>query len=442
MRRITAALLTAVIAHAAAAHGATDSSGLVADLRADIDKMYPDIEKLYIDLHQNPELSLLEEKTAAKLAERMRKLGYEVTTKVGGTGVVAVLKNGAGPTLLVRTDMDALPVLEKTGLPYASKVTMKDAVTGDVVPVMHACGHDVHMASWIGTATILAKRKDLWHGTLVFIGQPAEERIRGAKAMLADGLYTRFPKPDMALALHDHDLTPAGTVGTIPGYIAAAADSVDLTFYGTGGHGAYPHTTVDPIVIAARFVVAVQTVVARENNPFDPAVITVGSFHGGLKHNIISDVVKLELTVRSYKPEVRERLLAAIERIAKAEALAANAPKPPEMKVVESTKATYNDPALTERVLNALGAAIGVENIIHPPAEMGAEDFSEFVNSGIPGVYLQVGAVEPGKFAAWQKGTVTLPSTHSPLFAPDVVPTLKTAILGETVAALEMMTPR
>jgi hippurate hydrolase len=408
-------------------------------LRADIDAMYPDIEKLYTDLHQNPELSLLEEKTAAKLAERMRKLGYEVTSKVGGTGVVAVLKNGAGPTLLIRTDMDALPVLEQTGLSYASKVTQKDAVTGDLVPVMHACGHDVHMASWIGTATILARRRDLWKGTLMFVGQPAEERVRGAKAMLADGLYTRFGKPDIALAFHDHDTTPAGTAGAIPGFIAASADSVDLTFFGTGGHGAYPQDAIDPIVIAARFVVAVQSVVSREISPFDQAVITVGSFHGGLKHNIISDTVKLQLTVRAYKADVRKQLLASIERIAKAEALAGRAPKEPEMKVIESTGATYNDPALTEKVLAALGVALGPQNITHPPAEMGSEDFSEFVAAGVPGVYLQVGAVEPGKFAAWKEGKVKLPSTHSPFFAPDVVPTLKTAVLAETVAALTLL---
>jgi hippurate hydrolase len=411
----------------------------VGSLRADIDAMYPDIERLYIDLHQNPELSLLEERTAAKLAARMKKLGYQVTTKVGGTGIVAILKNGAGPTLLVRTDMDALPVLEQTGLAYASKVTQKDAVTGDLVPVMHACGHDVHMASWIGSATLLAERRDLWSGTLMFIGQPAEERIRGAKAMLADGLYTRFGKPDFALAFHDHDTTPAGTAGTIPGYLAAASDSVDLTFFGTGGHGAYPQDAVDPILIAARFVVAVQEIVSREINPFDQAVITVGSFHGGLKHNIISDTVKLQLTVRSYKPEVREKLLAGIERIAKAEALSGRSPKPPEMKIIESTPATYNDPALTEKVMSALGTALGPENLTRPPAEMGSEDFSEFVAAGVPGVYLQVGAVEPAKYAAYQQGKLKLPSTHSPFFAPDVAPTLKTGILAETVAALTLL---
>ena len=434
MRRLVAVSLVLAGSCAAAVAEVPTSA-----LRADIDTMYPDIERLYIDLHQNPELSLLEEKTAAKLAARMTKLKYQVTPKVGGTGVVAVLKNGAGPTLLIRTDMDALPVLEQTGLPYASKVMQKDAVTGEVVPVMHACGHDVHMASWIGTATILAKRRDLWKGTVLFVAQPAEERVRGAKAMLKDGLYEKFGKPDMALAFHDHDTTPAGTAGTISGYLAAAADSVDLTFYGTGGHGAYPQDAVDPILIAARFVVAVQEIVSREINPFDQAVITVGSFHGGLKHNIISDMVKLQITVRSYKPEVREKLLAGIERIAKAEALAGRSPKEPEMKIIESTPALYNDPALTEKVMTALGAAIGAENLTRPPAEMGSEDFSEFVNAGVPGVYLQVGAAPPAKFAEYKAGKLKLPSTHSPFFAPDVQPTLKTGILAETVAALTLL---
>ena len=400
--------------------------------------LYPQVESLYIDLHKNPELSLHEEKTAAKLAERMRKLGYEVTTNVGGFGIVAILKNGPGPTLMIRTDMDALPVLEQTGLPYASKVTTHDDA-GIEVPVMHACGHDVHMATWIGTATILAKSKDLWKGTLMFIGQPAEERIVGAKMMLEAGLFQKFPKPDVALAIHDHDETPAGTVGVVPGYLMANSDAIDMIIYGRGGHGAYPQSTVDPIVIAARTVVALQTIVARENNPLDPAVVTVGSIHGGTKHNIIPDEVKLQLTVRSYKPEVREHLIAAIERIAKAESAAALAPKEPLVKVVESTKATYNDPALTERVGKVLRAALGDDNVLQPAPEMGAEDFSEFVGAGVPGVYLWVGAVAPAKIEAAKAGGPPLPTTHSSLFAPDREPTLRTAVLAETLAALELI---
>jgi amidohydrolase len=414
------------------------SDVVVTRVRADVDSLYPQVESLYIDLHKNPELSLHEEKTSAKLAERMRKLGYEVTTNVGGYGIVAILKNGPGPTLMIRTDMDALPVLEQTSLPYASHAKTHDD-SGVEVPVMHACGHDVHMATWIGTATILAKSKDLWKGTLMFIGQPAEERIVGAKMMLEAGLFQKFPKPDVALAIHDHDKTPSGTVGIVPGYLMANADAIDITIYGRGGHGAYPQSTVDPIVIAARTVVALQTVVARENNPLDPAVITVGSIHGGTKHNIIPDEVKLQLTVRSYKPEVRERLIAAIERIAKAESAAALAPKEPLVKVVESTKATYNDPALTERVGNVLRAALGADNVLQPPPEMGAEDFSEFVGAGVPGVYLWVGAVPPAKYEAARAGGPPLPTTHSSLFAPDREPTLRTAVLAETLAALELI---
>jgi amidohydrolase len=411
---------------------------VVTRLRADVDSVYPQVESLYIDLHKNPELSLHEEKTSAKLAERMRKLGYDVTTNVGGFGIVAILKNGPGPTLMIRTDMDALPVLEQTGLPYASKVTTHDDA-GIEVPVMHACGHDVHMATWIGTATILAKSKDLWKGTLMFIGQPAEERIVGAKMMLEAGLFQKFPKPDVALAIHDHDKTPAGTVGVVPGYLMANSDAIDMIIYGRGGHGAYPQSTVDPIVIAARTVVALQTIVARENNPLDPAVITVGSIHGGTKSNIIPDEVKLQLTVRSYKPEVREHLIAAIERIAKAESAAALAPKEPLVKVVESTKATYNDPALTERVGKVLRAALGDDNVLQPPPEMGAEDFSEFVGAGVPGVYLWVGAVAPAKIEAAKAGGPPLPTTHSSLFAPEREPTLRTAVLAETLAALELI---
>ncbi len=411
---------------------------VVTRLRADVDSVYPQVESLYIDLHKNPELSLHEEKTSAKLAERMRKLGYDVTTNVGGFGIVAILKNGPGPTLMIRTDMDALPVLEQTGLPYASKVTTHDDA-GIEVPVMHACGHDVHMATWIGTATILAKSKDLWKGTLMFIGQPAEERIVGAKMMLEAGLFQKFPKPDVALAIHDHDKTPAGTVGVVPGYLMANSDAIDMIIYGRGGHGAYPQSTVDPIVIAARTVVALQTIVARENNPLDPAVITVGSIHGGTKSNIIPNEVKLQLTVRSYKPEVREHLIAAIERIAKAESAAALAPKEPLVKVVESTKATYNDPALTERVGKVLRAALGDDNVLQPAPEMGAEDFSEFVGAGVPGVYLWVGAVAPAKIEAAKAGGPPLPTTHSSLFAPDREPTLRTAVLAETLAALELI---
>ena len=298
----------------------------------------------------------------------MRKLGYEVTTQVGGTGIVALLRNGTGPTLLVRTDMDALPVLEQTGLPYASKVTQKDAVTGETVPVMHACGHDVHMASWIGTATILAKRKDLWHGTVMFVGQPAEERIRGAKAMLADGLYTRFGKPDMALGIHDHDMTPAGTVATMPGYIMANADSVDVTFHGIGGHGAYPQDHGGSRASWPRASwSSIQAVVARENDPFDPAVITVGSFRPA--PSTTSSPTREAAAHRAFVQAggARSSLLAAIERIAKAEAAAASAPRATRGAGHRKHRGDLQRPGTHERVPTALGAALGAGEH-HPPA--------------------------------------------------------------------------
>ncbi len=294
----------------------------------------PELVAFYIDLHRNPELSLHEEKTAAKLAERLRRLGFEVTTGVGGTGVVGVLRNGAGPTVMLRTELDALPVEEKTGLPYASTVKARNDA-GLEVPVMHACGHDVHMTVWVGTAARMVQARASWHGTLVLIAQPAEEVVRGAKAMLADGLYSRFPKPDYVVALHDSPKVPAGKLGYTPGYILASSDSVDVTIYGKGGHGAAPQTTVDPVVIAARTVLALQTIVSRENDPQEPAVVTVGSIHGGTKHNIIPDQVKLQLTVRTYNRDVRQRVLDAIARIARAEAAAAGAAREPTVAVVE-----------------------------------------------------------------------------------------------------------
>jgi hippurate hydrolase len=405
---------------------------------APLDSIYPDLDKLYIDLHQTPELSLHEEKTAAKLAARLKALGYEVTTGVGGTGVVAILKNGKGPTVLVRADMDALPVEERTGLAYASKVTTKDD-SGATVSVMHACGHDIHMTSLIGAATLLARAKDRWRGTLFLIAQPAEEKGGGARSMLKDGLFTRFPKPDFAISFHDKASMPAGKLIYTPGFAFANVDSVDLTIYGRGGHGAYPHATVDPIVIAARTILALQTIVSREENPLDPAVVTVGSIHGGAKHNIIPDEVKLLITVRSYKEEVRKRILASIERIAKAEAAAAGAPTPPKVEVTEGTPATYNDPALTKRIAGALGKAFGESNVIEGQPTMGGEDFSEYGRAGVPALQFEVGAVEPGKYEASQKNGTPLPSLHSSEFAPDRERTLRMGTSSLTVAALELL---
>ncbi len=404
----------------------------------DVDAIYPALHTTYVDLHEHPELSFHEVQTSQKLADQLRKLGFEVTTGVGQTGVVGVLKNGNGPTVLIRTDMDALPVLEKTGLPYASRVMTKDDA-GNEVPVMHACGHDLHMTSWLGTATLLSKNKNRWRGTVVMIGQPAEERVLGAKAMIKDGLLTRFPKPDFAIALHDNPELAAGTVAVVPGPTAANADMVEIKVFGKGGHGAAPEKTVDPIVLSAKIILALQTIVSREISPQDPAVVTVGSIRGGTKSNIIPDDVQMLLTIRSYKDEVREHTIEAIKRICKGEAIAAGAPKEPEVSVKESVHATDNDPALSERLTVALRHALGNESVVKGQPIMGAEDFSEFGRAGIPSVLFWVGAAEPEKLAESRKTGVPLPSLHSSLFAPALPTALKTSIRAETSAALELL---
>src|SRR5258708_31911694 len=295
---------------------------------AQVDAIYPDIEKLYIDLHQNPEVAVHEQRTGATLAAGVKALGYEVTTGVGGTGVVAILRNGPGPVVMLRTELDALPIEEKTGLPFSSTVKTKNDA-GDIVPVSHMCGHDVHMSAWAGTAELMAKNRAHWHGTLMLVGQPAEEIVAGATAMMRDGLFTRFPKPDYALGIHDEHSLPAGVIGFHPGYFRANSTGLDMTVYVTGGHGAFPQSAIDPVVIAARIILSLQTIVSRENDPLDPAVVTVGSIHGGSASNIIPDQVKLQITVRSLDPAVHKRLLATIERQSKGAALAANRPKEP-----------------------------------------------------------------------------------------------------------------
>ncbi len=396
----------------------------------EVDAVYPDAHALYVDLHENPELSSHEVQTAAKLAGRLRGLGYEVTEHVGGTGIVAILKNGAGPTVMLRTELDALPVEEKTGLAYASKVRTKNDA-GQDVPVMHACGHDLHMASVLGTAEVMAHSKDSWHGTLMLIGQPAEETIGGAKAMLADGLLTRFPRPDVAVALHVGNLLPAGTVGIVPGVYNTNADSLRITIYGKGGHGAAPQTTIDPIVIAARTILALQTIASREVKPGEMAVVTVGYIHAGTKNNIIPDQAELGLTVRTRNAQVRKQVLAAIARITKAEAEAAGAPRAPLIEHNEATDLVYNDPALAQRMKGVLEAALGKDNVMIEEPIPASEDFSYYVEQGIPGFYFELGGADPGKFAEAKAAGTTLPSNHSPLFAPDVDPALRTGIAAE-----------
>lgn len=439
--KIRLCFLTAVCCALSSLHAAEGPRDFVANkLAAD----YPALEKFYTDLHLHPELSLMEEKTSAKVAAELRAAGFEVTEKFGGFGVVGVLKNGPGPVLLVRTDLDALPVQEETGLPYASK-TRVTSLSGQEVSVMQACGHDVHMTVFSGTARMLAAMKDQWSGTLVFIGQPAEEVGVGARAMLAAGLYRQFPKPDYALAVHDSATLAAGTVGTVEGYIMANVDSVDITVRGIGGHGAYPHATKDPIVLAARIVGALQTIVSRETRPVDPAVVTVGSIHGGTKSNIIPNEVKLQLTLRSYSDHVRQHTIEAIKRICRGEAIAAGLPDDlmPVVSLVgeQFTPATYNDPALTRRVRGALVAWLGADNVKTIDPEMGGEDFSEFGRTmdKVPICLFRVGAVDPAKVAESQRTGVSLPSLHSSKFAPLPEPTLKTGITALTAAALELL---
>ncbi len=420
----------------AAAWAQTSTPGN-SSLTSEVNSVYPQVQTLYVDLHEHPELSLHEVNTAAKVAGKLRALGYEVTEKVGGTGVVGILRNGAGPTVMLRTELDALPVEEKTGLPYASNVHTKDDAGHDV-PVMHACGHDIHMAAWVGTATIMAQTKEDWRGTLILIAQPAEERGLGAKNMIADGLFTRFPKPDVGVALHTSNNLPAGKVGFTPEYALSNADTINITIYGKGGHGAKPETTVDPIVIAARVVLALQTVVSREIKPGDPAVITVGFIQGGTKHNITPDEVHLGLSVRSYTADVRKHLLAAIDRIVKAEAEAAGAPKAPLVQEVETIDAVYNDPKLGQRLRQVLVGALGKQNVELVPPNMASEDYSAFIQAGVPSFYFVLGVADPVKFAEAKASGVQLPSNHSPFFAPDMEPSLKTAIEAE-VAVLQVL---
>ena len=418
---------------------ATNMSGQSkSGVAAEVVAVYPRSEALYLDLHQHPELSFHEVETAAKLANELRQLGYEVTTGVGRTGIVGVMKNGAGPTVMLRTELDALPVTENTGLPFASTVRTKDDA-GLEVGVAHACGHDIHMAAWTGTARIMAANRAQWRGTLVLIGQPAEELVSGAKAMIADGLLTRFPRPDFAIAVHDDARLPAGIVGYHAGPILTNADALNIKIFGRGGHGARPEATVDPIVIAARTVLALQTIVSRETSPFDPAVITVGSIHGGTKHNIIPDEVQLQLTVRSFTQPVREHLLSAIDRIVKAEAAAAGAPREPLIERVQATQALVNDSALTRRVSAVLIREFGPARTKDVPPEMASEDFAEFQLAGVPTLMLRIGAVEQNKYDAAMKSGTPLPSLHSSQFAPDREPTIKAAMITEVLALRELM---
>ena len=420
--------------------------GVQADtaLQATIQEDYPYLESLYLHLHKNPEISFQEEKTSMRMAEELRSLGFTVTENVGGYGVVGVLKNGEGPTVLLRTDMDALPVQEKTGKPYASTATTVDE-HGNTVSVMHACAHDVHMTVFTGAARRLIAMTDQWQGTLVMIAQPAEERGAGARAMLKDGLFERFPRPDYNLGLHVSASAPAGTVIHTKGYVMASVDSVDITVFGVGGHGAYPHRTKDPVVLSAQIINALQTLVSREIKPIDAGVVTVGSIHGGTKHNIIPDRVELQLTVRSYTDETRTKLLDGIKRIAEGQALTMGLPadKLPRVKIKdESTPSTYNNPDLADRIVKVLREKLSSDiRMIPGEPVMGGEDFSQYgrVEPKIPSLFLFVGGVYAEKYEAAMKTGEVLPSMHSPFFAPDPRPTILTGVEVMTTSALELL---
>lgn len=403
----------------------------------------PSLVALYEELHANPELSLYEAETAARVAGELRDAGFEVTGGVGGHGVVGVLKNGAGPTVLVRTDLDALPVKEQTGAPYAS-VKMGQDDLGRDVPVMHACGHDIHMASFVGTARILARRREAWSGTLVMIGQPAEERVLGARRMLADGLFERFPKPDYAIALHCSAEMPHGTIGIVEGYALANVDSIDIVVKGLGGHGSMPHLAKDPVLLASQIVVALQGIVSREVKPGDPAVVTVGSIQGGTRHNIIPDEVRLQLTLRSYRDETRKHLIDSIRRIVQAQAESAGMPdaKMPEVIVSDDqAPALYNQPELCGEIKRICEAAIGPEQVLVREPVMGAEDFAEYgrTKEKVPICMFWLGTQDPAKVATADAEGASLPSLHSPYFLPVAEPTIRTGVTAMSAAVEGVM---
>ena len=436
-------LKTLILAGAIASTPALAAPDFAADVKADYDKQ---LRAMFEDFHKNPELSFKENRTARIMAQQLHAIpGMAVTEGVGGTGVVGVLKNGAGPTVLVRADMDGLPVEEKSGLPYASKAR-QTGVDGTESPVMHACGHDVHITSMVGTARRLAALKDRWRGTIVFIVQPAEERVGGARAMIEDGLYTRFPKPDYALAFHVAADLATGKVSASEGIQYSSADSVDIVVHGVGAHGASPNTGKDPVFIGAQIVVAMQGIIGREIEPLKPAVITVGAFHAGTKHNIISDRAHLQLTVRANDEETRAQLLAAIRRVAEGVGRANGVPegKLPEVKVSEGTPTTINDAALARRLNAAMARDLGPQ-VLEPFVQtgMGAEDFAYFVEAkhGIKGYYFAVGGTPQAAFDAEKAGGPAVPSHHSPLFKIDPEPSIRLGTEAMTVAVLDLMRP-
>src|SRR5689334_3765881 len=434
MKHALPALLVSVALGAvlpAQARAELDVTALKSTIAGSLQSDYPKLDALYKDIHAHPELAFQEVKTAAKLAAEMRALGFEVTENVGKTGLVALYRNGDGPTIMVRTELDALPMEEKTGLPYASHD--KANWNGRETFVDHSCGHDIHMASWVGAATTLVELKDKWHGTLMFIAQPAEEIVSGAKAMIADGLFTRFPKPDFGFALHDGAFAYGNVLYRV-GIGSSNSDSLFVKFHGRGGHGAAPQATIDPVMMAARFVVDLQSVISREKDPTEFGVVSIGAIHGGTAENIIPDDVTLLGTIRTFKPEVRAKMLAGIERTAKAVAAMSDAPVP-EIKITEGAKAVINDASVVATAEKALKVAFGEKFRTSPPGTP-SEDYSEYVNAGVPSMFFNIGVYEPERVTAARDGGPPLPSNHSPLFAPVPKPTIETGVTAMTLAVL------
>jgi amidohydrolase len=405
-----------------------------------IDQAYPFLEKLYRYFHSHPELSFHEMETSTRLARELKTIGFDVSTRMGGYGVVGILKNGEGPTVMIRTDMDALPITEETGLSYASRIRTKNEQDQNV-GVMHACGHDVHMTVFVGTAYILMQIRDMWSGTLMMVGQPAEEKGAGAKNLLADGLFTRFPIPDYCLALHVAADLPAGKVGYLSGYAMANVDSVDITLHGVGGHGASPHRTKDPVVMAAQVILSLQSIVSREMNPIDSAVITVGSIHSGTQHNIIPDEAHLQLTVRSFSDKTRRQLLTSIKRVVKGIAAAAGAPVPTFKIREDPTPSLYNDPILTERLVRTFETVLGKANVVSRDPEMIGEDFARYgrTKENIPICMFRLGTVGKKQWAEMSLDGKQPPSLHSSMFSPSPEATIKTGVTAMASAALELL---
>jgi hippurate hydrolase len=435
MKRITRTLLASAalgVLSLAPVRAELDVAGLKASIEKSVEADYPKLDALYKEIHAHPEIAFQEVKTAERLAAEMRALGFEVTERVGKTGLVAIYRNGEGPTIMVRTELDALPMEEKTGLAYASHD--KTTWNGRETFVAHSCGHDIHMASWVGTAKTLVGLKDQWHGTLMFIAQPAEETVSGAKAMLADGLFTRFPKPDFGFALHDGAFA-YGRISYRVGIGSSNSDGLYVKFHGRGGHGAAPQQTIDPVMMAARFVVDVQSVISREKDPTEFGVVSIGAIHGGTAENIIPDDVVLLGTIRTFKPAVRAKMLAGIERTAKTVAAMSDAPAP-DIKITEGAKAVMNDPEVVETAAGVLKVAFG-DNFRTSPPGTPSEDYSEFVEAGVPSMFFNIGVYEPERVAAAANGSgPQLPSNHSPLFAPVPKPTIETGVEAMTLAVL------